>query len=93
RDAATAAGENLDLVRDAYRRGTVTIITLIDAQNQALLSNLSANNAVYDFMVDFLAVERASASFGFRMSEDERNDFVTRLERFAAEQAAEGENP
>ncbi|MEM7608775.1 MAG: TolC family protein [Myxococcota bacterium] len=93
RDAATAAGENLDLVRDAYRRGTVTIITLIDAQNQALLSNLSANNAVYDFMIDFLSVERASAAFGFRMSEDERNDFVTRLERFAAERAAEGENP
>ncbi|MEM9067043.1 MAG: TolC family protein [Myxococcota bacterium] len=91
-DAAEAAEQNLSMVTDAYRRGTVNVITLIDAQNQALVTRLAAANAVYDFMVDFIGVERASGAFGFRMSADERNDFVQRLQRFAAEQQrAEGE--
>ncbi len=84
-DAATAAGQNLELVSDAYRRGAVNIITLIDAQNQTLLTRLAASNALYDFLIDFLSVERAAAAFGFRMSTDEREDFIRRLDHFAAE--------
>ena len=85
-DAARAAEQNLELVTDAYRRGAVNIITLIDAQNQALLTRLAASNALYDFLIDYLAVERAAAAFGFRLSTEEREDFVRRLMRFAAEQ-------
>lgn len=84
-DAATAADRNLELVTDAYGRGAVNIITLIDAQNQALVTRLAASNALYDFLVDYLAVERAAAAFGFRLTIEEREDFIRRLTRFANE--------
>ena len=84
-DAAIAAGRNLELVTDAYSRGAVNIITLIDAQNQALITRLAASNALYDFLIDYLAVERAAATFGFRLPLEEREDFIRRLTRFAAE--------
>jgi outer membrane protein len=85
-DAANAANQNLDLVVDAYQRGATTIITLIDAQSQALLTQLSAANAIYDFLVDFVRVERAMGQFGFRLRESERVDFRQRLTAYAAEQ-------
>lgn len=84
-DAASAAAQNLELVTDSYSRGAVNIITLIDAQNQALVTRLAASNALYDFLIDYLAVERAAAAFGFRLSVEEREDFIRRLARFAAE--------
>lgn len=85
-DAANAANQNLELVVDAYQRGATTIITLIDAQSQALLTQLSAANAIYDFLVDFVRVERSTGQFGFRRTEAERVDFRQRLTTYAAEQ-------
>lgn len=85
-DAANAANQNLELVVDAYQRGATTIITLIDAQSQALLTQLSAANAIYDFLVDFVRVERSTGQFGFRRTEAERADFRQRLTAYAAEQ-------
>lgn len=88
-DAANAANQNLELVVDAYQRGATTIITLIDAQSQALLTELSAANAIYDFLVDFVRVERSTGQFGFRRTEAERADFRQRLTTYAAEQRQE----
>ncbi|MFK8001080.1 MAG: TolC family protein [Polyangiales bacterium] len=88
-DAANAANQNLELVVDAYQRGATTIITLIDAQSQALLTELSAANAIYDFLVDFVRVERSTGQFGFRRTEAERVDFRQRLTTYAAEQRQE----
>ena len=60
REAADAAAENLELVTESYRRGAVDIIRLIDAQNQAVTSDLAATNARYDFLINALRVERAA---------------------------------
>ncbi len=83
--AAEASQQNLQLVADAYQKGIANVITLIDAQNQALQSQLASANAIFDFLVDFLEVERASGRFGFRSTPETRNDFVERLNTFAAE--------
>ncbi|MEM9189950.1 MAG: TolC family protein [Myxococcota bacterium] len=91
RDAATAADGNLEIIADSYRQGTVNLITLIDAQTQALQSGLAAANAQYDFLIDFANVERAAGRYGFLENEDERNDFATRLERFAQAWDAEAD--
>ncbi|MEO0324497.1 MAG: TolC family protein [Myxococcota bacterium] len=85
REAAEAAAANLELVTDAYRRGAVDVIRLIDAQNQALVSELAAANAVYDFLFDFAQVSRASGRFDFERDEAERDDFIERLGTFAGE--------
>ena len=85
REAAEAAESNLEMVVDAYRRGSVDIIRLIDGQNQALVTRLAAANALYDFLLDFVEVERAGGRFGFRHSNSELEDFVARLASFARE--------
>ena len=83
-DAAEAAAKNLELVTDSYQRGAVDIIRLIDAQNQAITSKLAAANARYDFLIDALRVERAAGSFSLEGTPQEREDFLRRLDAFAA---------
>lgn len=63
-EAARAASENLNLVTDAYRRGTVSVTELIDAQNAALAASLRAADARYAYMADAVDVLRAYGDFG-----------------------------
>jgi outer membrane protein len=80
RDAAEAAARNYELVSDAYANGTVPITTLLDAQSAALTSSQSAANAVHDFMVELLRVERAIGAFGQLQPAPQRQDFLQRLQ-------------
>lgn len=82
RAASEAARKNLELVTDAYRSVAVSIITLIDAQNSALISEQAAANAAYDFMLDLMNVERAVGQFHFFRTEPERQAYFNRLEEF-----------
>ena len=84
REGADAARNNLELVSDAYSQGLVSIIELIDAQNAALVADLGAATAVYDFLVDWVEVERAVGRFSLFMTADERSEFFVRLEAFVA---------
>ncbi len=59
RDAAEAAGRNYALVSDSYASGAASITTVLDAQDAALSSAESAANAVHDFLLDLMRVERA----------------------------------
>ncbi|MEL7370062.1 MAG: TolC family protein, partial [Myxococcota bacterium] len=82
-DAADAADENLALIQEGYRRGKDNVITLVDAQNQALTGKLNATTAVYDFLIDLLEVQRSMGRFDLLMSEAEVEDFFQRLRTFA----------
>ena len=62
-EAAEAAVENLDLVTDAYRTGTVSVTELIDAQNASLAAELRAVDARYAYLLDVIDVLRATADF------------------------------
>lgn len=84
REAADAAQSNLDVVRDAYSRGTVSILDLLDAQNAALVEDLRAATGVYDFLRDLMEVERAAARFDFFLTPQEQADWFTRVERYFA---------
>jgi outer membrane protein len=90
RDAAEASARNLELVTDLYQRGAADIIQLVDAQNQALGAALAAANALYDFLIDALRVQRASGSFSLEGSQEVRDDFLQRLDAFAAKRRAAG---
>ena len=79
RDAALAADRNYSLVTDAYAGGTAGITTLLDAQSTALNSSRAAANAVHDFLLDLLRVERAIGRFDALESGKEREDFQRRL--------------
>jgi outer membrane protein TolC len=80
--AAEAAGKNLELVTDAYGRGAVNLITLLDAQQAALEANEAAANAVYDFLIDLMNTQRASGAFDLFYSPEEREAYYQRLEAF-----------
>jgi outer membrane protein len=79
RDASEAANRNYELVSDAYARGTASITTLIDAQSAAENSSESAANAIHDFLLDLLRVERAMGDFGALRPEEQRQAFLERL--------------
>jgi outer membrane protein len=78
-DAEEAAGRNYELVSDAYTRGSASITALIDAQSAALDASESAANAVHDFLLDLMQVERAMGSFGVLRSDEDRQAFLERL--------------
>jgi outer membrane protein TolC len=73
--AADAALKSLDLVSDSYVTGAVSITELLDAQAAALRASEGASNAVYDFLIDLMEVERSMSSFGFFQTDKEREAF------------------
>ncbi len=81
-EAAEAARNNLDLVTDAYARGTVAVISLIDAQQAALNADQRAADATYAFLVDLMRVERAGGEFHFFRSPEAKADLFKRLDAF-----------
>ena len=87
RDAAIASDKNLTLVTDSYERGILSIIDLLDAQNQSLSSNRQASNAVYDFLIDLMTVQRALGTFVFFLIEEEKQVWFQQIEEYY--QAAE----
>jgi len=82
REAAAAARRNLDLVTDAYARGAVSIIDLLDAQNATLNAEELAANSVYDFLIDLLEVERAANRIELLGSPETAAAFFQRLETY-----------
>ncbi len=87
RTSTRAAQINLDLVSDTYSRGSASITDLIDAQNNSLLADLDAANSSYDFLVDLMEVERAVGAYTFFITRTGRDDFLDRLDAFAAQQS------
>lgn len=79
-EAARAAGENLELVRNAYAQGAVSIIELLDAQNATLAADEAAAIAVYVFAANHVRVQRAVGRFDFFMTEAEREGYFQRLD-------------
>ncbi len=84
-DAAAAARKNLDLVGDSYSQGVLDIINLLDAQNQALVADLRAANAVYDFLIDLMNVQRAVGRFDYYRAPEDQQAFLGRLTQFFRE--------
>jgi len=89
REAADASRKNLDLVSDSYSRGAITIIDLLDAQNSALIAEESAANAVFDFLIDLMNLERSTGHFDFLLGKSDRDDLFERLKYYIA---TEGKN-
>ncbi len=75
-----AARKNLDLTAQAYRLGAVSIADLVDAQTNAFAAEQGAVNAVYDFMVAMVNVERAMGLSFLLADEAERAAFIQRVQ-------------
>lgn len=81
-NAAEASRKNLNLVTDAYKRGTVSIIDLVDAQNSALSAEINGVNAVYDFMINYFNLERVVGRFDILSDTRDKEAWYQRIEKF-----------
>ncbi|MBT8360901.1 MAG: TolC family protein [Deltaproteobacteria bacterium] len=86
RDALDSAKRNLRLVTDSYVQGIKSIIDLLDAQNQALNAELDAANAVYNFLIDLMAVERSIGNFITFMPSEERKQWIEQVRDYLQEE-------
>lgn len=88
REAAAASERNLDLVTDAYARGVVTVVELLDAQNAALASDQNAASAVYRFLSDLVRVHRAAGEVDLFIDPGVHEGWYERLEQWFAAHGA-----
>ncbi|MCH8474655.1 MAG: TolC family protein [Opitutales bacterium] len=72
RQAAEKAEETLEIVQERYARGVVSVIDLLEAQNQALETRRRAELAWYQYLGDSLALQRSMGWFAFL--EEEKNE-------------------
>ncbi|MFC2115776.1 ABC transporter substrate binding protein [Bacteroidota bacterium] len=82
--AAEAANKSLVLSQDAYSKGQISIVDLIDVQKAAIQSNLLQANSVYDYLIDYLRVSRATGIFLFLLNGDEKTELMSRLLQYMA---------
>jgi outer membrane protein TolC/ABC-type uncharacterized transport system substrate-binding protein len=80
REAAAASEENLGNVTEAYARGAVSVTDLIDAQEAALAAGLSATDAKYGFLIDFVNVLRSMGEFEILLDPTTREAWYQRME-------------
>lgn len=84
-EAAAAASENLDLVTDAYRTGTVSVTDLIDAQNAALSAELRAVDAGYAYLIDVVDILRATGDFSLLIDSGSTESWFQQIESYIRE--------
>lgn len=77
-----AANESLELTQVSYTSGAVSIIQLIDAQNNYLNAQLASTNAVYNFLINSLQLERFLGYYFLLRSNEENSAFTQRFLEF-----------
>ncbi len=76
---AEAARKNFDLVRDNYARGKRSVVDLLDAQNASLAADQTAANAVYNYLIDLMKLQRSIGEFVFFLEDSRRDETVDRM--------------
>jgi len=84
KDAADSANKNLNIVTEAYSRGAISILDLLDAQNAALVAEESASNAIFDFLIDVMNLQRSYGGFDLFLDEHDMDNWLQRLKHYIA---------
>ena len=71
--AAESSRKNFEMVSDAYARGTVTVIELLDAQDTSVEAAAAAEASLYNFLITVMALQRAVGGYDYLLPPDERN--------------------
>jgi outer membrane protein TolC len=74
--------KNLAIVRNMYSQGLASITDLVDAQNAALIAELLATSAQFNFLIDLMNVQRAIGEFIYTYSVEEQDGFIQRLNEY-----------
>ena len=70
--AETAAQKNYELVNDSYAQGAKDITDVLDAQDTLIEAREASMNAVYDFLIDLMNVQRAIGAYDFFLTDTQR---------------------
>jgi outer membrane protein TolC len=81
RIAADRAQKNLNVIKDKYAQGGVSILDLLDAQNQAFVQRQSAAIAVYNYLDDLLEFQRSMAWFETFKTDGEKDEWADEFKR------------
>ena len=79
--AAEASRKNFELVSDAYARGTVTVIELLDAQDTSLTASAAAAESLYNFLITIMSLQRAVGGYDFLATPELRSELAEELRR------------
>ena len=71
RTAEENARKDLEIVREKYSQGIVNITDLLEAQNASFSAEQAATSAVYRYMIDLVAFQRAISFFEDAKTPDE----------------------
>ncbi|WP_424947522.1 TolC family protein [Candidatus Spongiihabitans sp.] len=82
--AAHATEKNLELVQDNYAKGAVSISNFLNARDASLNVEQNAVNAVYDFLIDLMNLQRSTAAFDFFLDEQAMQRSVDEIKRYIA---------
>ncbi|MDD4737433.1 MAG: TolC family protein, partial [Kiritimatiellae bacterium] len=77
--AVEFARKNLQVIQEKYAQGTVSIIDLLDAQNEVFQQEQRAALAKYQFMLDIIKAQRATAWIPELHSAEERTLWLNEL--------------
>ncbi len=77
-----SASKNFDITQAGYSEGRNSITDLLDAQNAKLNAEQGKALARYQFVLDFLKLERSVGRFYFLTTPDQKESFLTRLHEF-----------
>ncbi|MBT8077027.1 MAG: TolC family protein [Gammaproteobacteria bacterium] len=80
--AAEATRKNYELVADAYARGTLSIIELLDAQDANVTAAAASVDSLYNFLITIMAVQRAVGGFDFLLPMDQRVELANAMREY-----------
>jgi len=81
-EASVYAGKNLDVVQDKYARGVVSILDLLDAQNQAFVANQNAAIARFSYLKDIYDMQYAMSWFEEDKTDAQKDEWIAGLEQY-----------
>ncbi len=86
RIASEKANANLQIVQDKYEQGSVSIVDLLDAQNNALVQQLTASIDLYRFFQNLIVYQRTLSWMEPLADEASRQEFVQNFEALLGDQ-------
>ena len=64
------------------QKGAVSIINFLEARDASLNAEQNAINAVYDFLIDLMNLQRSTAAFDFFLDDQEMQRSVDEIKRY-----------
>jgi len=83
KESARYSELNLSVIKDKYARGVVSILDLLDAQNQSFVASRRAEIARYSYLVDLVELQRATCWFEVDKSEAAKDEWMKKLQNYA----------